>query len=227
MNKLEFINGLGSRLDPIPRDEIQTILDYYVESVADRMEDGMTEEEAIESFGDLDQLAANILVEQGYLAPPRAPEPVSAPTTELPNLQSAPTTELPTLQPAAKPEPKKRFPWWAIVLLVLGSPIWLSLGIAAAAVVLTVYIVVLALLFSLWCIAVSFTAAGIAGAVLSFFAPFTPDTFAIRLLSCGACLVLVGIGILLLPVCRAASDGFARLHKKVWNKIRRKEEEKA
>ena len=214
MNKLEFINGLGSRLDPIPREEIQTILDYYVEAVADRMEDGMSEEEAIASFGDLDQLAADILVQQGYLAPPAAPEPVPEPENV--------TQELTPL-----PEQKKRLPWWAIVLLVLGSPIWLSLGIAAAAVVISVYIVVLALLFAFWCIAISFTVAGIAGAVLSFFVPISPDTLSLRILACGACLILAGIGILLLPPCRAASDGFARLHKTVWARIRGRKEAKA
>ncbi len=214
MNKLEFINGLGSRLDPIPREEIQTILDYYVESVSDRMEDGMTEEEAIDSFGDLDQLAADILVEQGYLAPPPAPVPE---LTEEEKQQA-----LPNILPAA--EPKKKLPWWAIVLLVIGSPVWLSVGIAVAAVGLSIYIVVLALLFSLWCIAVSFAAAGVAGAVLSFFVPFSPDTFAIRLLFCGACLVLAGVGVLLVPVCRAADAGFARLHRSIWNRVRGRKE---
>ncbi len=214
MNKLEFINGLGSRLDPIPREEIQTILDYYVESVSDRMEDGMTEEEAIDSFGDLDQLAADILVEQGYLAPPPAPVPE---LTEEEKQQA-----LPNILPAA--EPKKKLPWWAIVLLVIGSPVWLSVGIAVAAVGLSIYIVVLALLFSLWCIAVSFAAAGVAGAVLSFFVPFSPDTFAIRLLFCGACLVLAGVGVLLLPACRAADAGFARLHRSIWNRVRGRKE---
>ena len=182
MNKLEFINGLGSRLDPIPREEIQTILDYYVESVSDRMEDGMTEEEAIDSFGDLDQLAADILVEQGYLAPPPAPVPE---LTEEEKQQA-----LPNILPAA--EPKKKLPWWAIVLLVIGSPVWLSVGIA--------------------------------GAVLSFFVPFSPDTFAIRLLFCGACLVLAGVGVLLVPVCRAADAGFARLHRSIWNRVRGRKE---
>ena len=214
MNKLEFINGLGSRLDPIPREEIQTILDYYVESVSDRMEDGMTEEEAIDSFGDLDQLAADILVEQGYLAPPPAPVP------EL--TEEEKQEALPDILPAA--EPKKKLPWWAIVLLVIGSPVWLSVGIAVAAVGLSIYIVVLALLFSLWCIAVSFAAAGVAGAVLSFFVPFSPDTFAIRLLFCGACLVLAGVGVLLLPACRAADAGFARLHRSIWNRVRGRKE---
>ena len=214
MNKLEFINGLGSRLDPIPREEIQTILDYYVESVSDRMEDGMTEEEAIDSFGDLDQLAADILVEQGYLAPPPAPVPE---LTEEEKQQA-----LPNILPAA--EPKKKLPWWAIVLLVIGSPVWLSVGIAVAAVSLSIYIMVLALLFSLWCIAISFAVAGVAGAVLSFFVPFSPDTFAIRLLFCGACLVLAGVGVLLVPVCRAADAGFARLHRSIWNRVRGRKE---
>ena len=65
MNRLEFINALGGRLEQLPKEEVQKVLDYYVESINDRMEDGMSEEEVIESFGDLDMLAAEILVEQG------------------------------------------------------------------------------------------------------------------------------------------------------------------
>ena len=150
MNRLEFINALGGRLEQLPKEEVQKVLDYYVESINDRMEDGMSEEEVIESFGDLDMLAAEILVEQGYLAPPAAPVPALEPEPGSPDMPP----------PAGQ---KKHLPVWAVVLLILGSPIWLSLGVAAAAVGLSVYIVVLALLFSLWCIAISFAAAGYAG----------------------------------------------------------------
>ena len=211
MNRLEFINALGGRLEQLPKEEVQKVLDYYVESINDRMEAGMSEEEVIEAFGDLDMLAAEILVEQGYLAPPAAPVPVLEPEPGSPDMPP----------PAGQ---KKHLPVWAVVLLILGSPIWLSLGVAAAAVGLSVYIVVLALLFSLWCIAISFAAAGAAGAVLSFLAPVTPDTLAFRLLACGACLVLAGIGVLLLPACRGISGGFGHLHRRLWDKIRSRKE---
>lgn len=51
MKKLEFINELGAQLHSMPAEEVRPLLDYYMEIVADRMEDGMTEEEAVASLG--------------------------------------------------------------------------------------------------------------------------------------------------------------------------------
>ena len=51
--------------------------------------------------------------------------------------------------------PKRRLQAWEIVLLALGLPVWLSLGLAALAVVLSLYVVVWSLDVSLW--AVSYT----------------------------------------------------------------------
>ena len=52
---------------------------------------------------------------------------------------------------------------WLIVLLALGSPIWLSLLIAAAAVVLSLYIVLWSLILSLWAVELSLAVAALAG----------------------------------------------------------------
>jgi uncharacterized membrane protein len=59
VNKHEFINDLGHRLRALPQEEVQGILQYYAESIDDRMEDGMDEAAAIASLGPLDQLAEN------------------------------------------------------------------------------------------------------------------------------------------------------------------------
>lgn len=57
MKKLEFINELGAQLHSMPAEEVRPLLDYYMEIVADRMEDGMTEEEAVASLGPIPELA--------------------------------------------------------------------------------------------------------------------------------------------------------------------------
>ena len=54
--------------------------------------------------------------------------------------------------------PKRRLGVWEIVLLVLGSPIWISLLIAAFAVILSLYI-------SLWAVIISFFAMARAGPI--------------------------------------------------------------
>ena len=47
MNKQEFLLILGDRLVGIPEDERKRTLDYYAEIIDDRMEEGVTEAEAI------------------------------------------------------------------------------------------------------------------------------------------------------------------------------------
>ena len=75
MKKLEFINELGAQLHSMPAEEVRPLLDYYMEIVADRMEDGMTEEEAVASLGPIPELAEKILAEQ----PQPEPEPIFPP----------------------------------------------------------------------------------------------------------------------------------------------------
>jgi len=52
--------------------------------------------------------------------------------------------------PEEKPATKRRLTAWKIVLLVLGSPIWFSLLIAAFSLVLSLYISLWAVIVSLW-----------------------------------------------------------------------------
>lgn len=53
---------------------------------------------------------------------------------------------------------------------------------------------------------------GVVGAVLSFFVPASPSTFAVRILGCGGCLAVAGVGFLLLPASLFLIRGFAHLH---------------
>lgn len=48
--------------------------------------------------------------------------------------------------------PKGHLKVWEVILLTLGSPIWLSLSVAAAVVILALYILLWAVMISLWAI---------------------------------------------------------------------------
>ncbi len=199
MNRLEFINLLGSALSALPQDEIKKALDYYVESIDDRMEDGMTEEEAIDFLGSISELAEKILSEQ---EPPAGPEPSLTASEEAPK--------------------KRRMPGWAWVLLILGSPIWLSLGLAAAIVALALYISAWAVLLSLVITGCAMLLCGIAGVPLSFFGSVFPDTTATRIFSCGLSLLVAGAGCLLLPASLFLVKGFCKAHKMLFDRLTRR-----
>ena len=61
MNKETFLKALEDRLFQLPDEEKRQQVDYYREVLEDKIEDGMSEEEAVASFGDIDKLADDIL----------------------------------------------------------------------------------------------------------------------------------------------------------------------
>ena len=63
MNKSEFLNSLEEKLKELPKDEIRKTIDYYDEMIDDRIEDGMTEEEAVKSIGNSGDIALSILLD--------------------------------------------------------------------------------------------------------------------------------------------------------------------
>jgi len=109
------------------------------------------------------------------------------------------------------PKKVRRYPVWAIVLIILGAPLWIALLLAAAAVMLSVVIslaaVYISVLLTLWaCLAalfltdlallLSFLAAAAGGVFYLFQGLTTPS-----LLFFGAGLVCGGITVLLFFLC--------------------------
>ena len=60
MNKYLFEDWLRNRLDDLPADELDRIVAFYLDAIDERMEDGMTEEEAIHDLGEPESLLAGI-----------------------------------------------------------------------------------------------------------------------------------------------------------------------
>ena len=178
MNKQQFLAAIRDRLGALPPEDLESSLDYYREMIEDRMEEGMTEEEAVAAMGSADDIAAQVLAET-----PR-PEPV------------------PELVPAREIEEEKPRVrrGWPIVLAVVGSPVWLPLLIAAVVILASVYIVIWSVLISLYAVDLSLAAgalAGIAGfgAMLFIRAPLQ------AVLHLGAGLLCAGLAVLLFFAC--------------------------
>ena len=58
MTKAEFLEQLEQRLLSIGFDERQKTLQYYSEMIDDRIEDGISEDEATESLGTVEEIMA-------------------------------------------------------------------------------------------------------------------------------------------------------------------------
>ena len=63
MNKTEFLNELDICLKRMQKEEREKFITYYDEMIADYIEDGMTEEDAVQKIGSPDAVAKEILSE--------------------------------------------------------------------------------------------------------------------------------------------------------------------
>ena len=56
MDKHDFLMQLQNRLSGLPQEDIEERLNFYNEMIDDRIEDGLSEEEAIAAVGSLDEI---------------------------------------------------------------------------------------------------------------------------------------------------------------------------
>ena len=185
MTKLKFLLLLNDKLSGLPEDDVQERLSFYSEMIEDRMEEGLSEEEAVSAIGSIDEIAAQIIAE---IAP----------------FKTAFQEE----------KPKKHSKVLEIVLIVLGSPIWLSLLIAAFAVVISLYVSLWAVIISLWAVFASLVGCALGGLVAGLgFILFGNHLTGIAMI--GAGIVCVGLSIFLFCGCKAATNATLVLTMKI------------
>ena len=110
----------------------------------------------------------------------------------------------------------KRLRWWEILLLVLGSPVWLSLIIAVAAVIFSLWISLWSVVISLYATAVALGASAIGCLLAVFFTFDVPGSAAVAL---GAALICAGLTILIFMLSNLAAKGMVALTKITWKSI--------
>lgn len=176
---------MHSGLSGLPRDEIDERLTFYSEMIDDRLEEGLSEEAAVTAAGPVDEIIAQAIAD--------------VPLTKLVKQTIA---------------PKRKMRAWEIVLLVLGAPIWLSLLVAAFAVVFSIYVTLWSVLLSLWAIFASLAIGSVAGIAAGIAYAFRGNVLN-GLVLIGAALVLAGLSVFMFFGCRAATKGILFLTKKL------------
>ena len=63
MLKQEFLNALKEGLKGLPEKDIEERLTFYGEMIDDRIEEGRTEEEAVNEIGSVDEVVQQIVAE--------------------------------------------------------------------------------------------------------------------------------------------------------------------
>ena len=184
MTKIKFLLSLHDKLSALPQDEVEERLNFYSEMIEDRMEEGLSEEDAVAAIGSVDEIAAQIA----------ADIPLSKIAKE-------------------KIKPKRKLRAWEIVLLAVGSPIWLSLLVSAFAVVISVYAAVWSVIVSLWAVFGALAGSSV-GVVVGGIVVITQGYALSGVALIGGGLVCAGLSVFLFFGCAAATKGTVELTKK-------------
>ena len=191
MTKVRFLLSLHEKLADLPQDEAEERLSFYSEMIEDRIEEGLSEEEAVLSVGTVEEIASQIIADVPFAAAGKE-----------------------------KTTPKKRHKTWEILLLILGAPVWLSVLIAMLAAFFSLYISLWAVILAFWAVFLSLSVVAPCGAVggvlLAVFGNTLAGTAAI-----GAGLTCAGLAVLLFFGCMAATKGAALLAQKMITTIKK------
>ena len=188
MSRDAFIGELRHRMVGLPQDAVERTVEYYSELISDSMEDGLSEAEAVERLGSLDEIVASVVKE-------------------------TPLTQI--VQTRVQETKKKGGSYWWIVLLILGAPLWLPLLIAVLAVLFALFVALWAVVISLWAAVLAVILAGIAAMAAGVFELIrfhVPQ----GLVLLGGGLVCLGLCALLYLLMKLLTVGTVKLCKWVW-----------
>lgn len=178
MTKQEFLKRLQDGLSGLPQSDIEDQLRFYSEMIDDRIEDGLSEEESVRLTGDPQEIAQRIIRE--------------TPISRLVKEKVRNRAPLGTL---------------AIVLLVLGFPLWFPMVITFFAVLFSIFVAMWATNFAL---AVSAPAL-LFGSISLFIKGNITQGF----LAIGGAMVTAGLAILLFFAFKAITKAVALLIRRI------------
>lgn len=192
MRKQDFIKELRLNLSFLPKEEIDDRISFYSELIDDKIEEGVKEEDAIKSIGSIDEIINQIIDEM----------PLSKIAKD-------------------KIKPKRKLSGLEITLIIVGSPIWLSLLLSLIAVLFSLYIIGWSIVISIWAILISLIAVLVAGIVLTIISLFS-NIYIVALSYLGATLVILGLTILMHYVCKIITRLYIKLTKLIVLSIKKK-----
>jgi len=185
MNKQEFLEKIRNQLAGLSEDDIKKSIDYYTEMIEDRMEEGLTEEEAVKVMGRPEEVASQILMD--------------TPFSKLVKV---------------KVKPKKSLSILSIILIILGSPVWLPLVVALFVIILSVYIVLWSVVLVFYSVDLSLAVGGISGLLASVMVMFNIDILC-GVFTLGVAITCAGLSVLLFFGSNQVVKGILFLSRKI------------
>lgn len=139
MTKNEFLQFLRKRISHLPYSEVEKSITFYDECIDDRIEDGMSEQEAVANLGEIERIAENIVT--GISIPSLVKEKIKT----------------------SHEKSRNKTLWF--VLAICGFPVWVPLVIAFSAVILAVYVVIWSAIVTLYATLAALAVSGIGGII--------------------------------------------------------------
>ncbi len=190
MNKEEFLFQLKKKLTGLSEKDINKSLDYYSEMIDDSMEDGLNEQEAIEKLGSVEDISSQILKD-----------------IPLPKLIKA------------KVKPSNSLKTGEIILLIIGSPLWILMLFLALLLFFILYILIWTFVLVVYAVFITFACGAIAALLNGFLLIFSSDSLQ-ALFSFGLGLFCLGITILMFLFSYFITFKMIQLSKKILLKIK-------
>lgn len=185
MTKQEFLNALSAKLAALPKQELEERLNFYADMIDDGEEDGLTEEQAVAKLGSVEEVTAQIIA------------------------------DIPFFKIAKERFKPKRPPLgWEKTLLILGSPLWISLAAVAIAVVISLYAAIFSLAVAAIAVDVAFAAGTLGAFVFGFGLAFNGSLISGAMVL-GSGLIFAGLAILLFFCAKSATKGVISLSGKL------------
>ncbi len=186
MRKQEFMDRLREKLSDLPIAETEERLGFYEEMIDDRIEEGLSEEEAVAAIGSPDEIAAQIIEEI----------PLKKIVKE-------------------KIKPKRKLSALEIVLLVVGFPLWFSLLIVVPfSVIISLYASLWSVIGSLWAVFGALVGSA-AGVFIGGFCFISVGYVPSGIVLIGTSLFCAGLSVFLFYGCKASTKGTVWLTKRI------------
>ena len=186
MNKEEFLNELKKGLSGIPKEDSDERVNFYSEMIDDRIEEGMSEEEAVSAIGDVNAIISQIMAET----------PMTTIVKERVNKE--------------KEKKKGGISPATLILIVVLFPLWLPIIATIFGLAIGLFATLWALVVAFYAVTIALVVGGAASIVWVLGMLFTGHIVSAGL-GVGAGLFCIGLAILMVFGCIAFTKGAIRL----------------
>ena len=182
MNKEQFLNELKKGLSGIPKEDLDERVNFYSEMIDDRIEEGMSEEEAVSAIGDVKTIVSQIMAET----------PITTIVKERVNKE--------------KEKKKGGISVATLIIIVLTFPLWLPIVATIFGLAIALFAVVWSLVVAFYAVTIGLIVAGAASIVWVLGLLFYGNLSGAGL-GLGAGLFCLGLGVLMVYGCVACTKG--------------------